>query len=130
MTAKVLTATLALVLGACTAVPPESSENTSSQKGNGDDETVAATPAAFRGGALPAASACVGDVNCPPQFVCPDDPTFDSDCGDPFCRTPGAQCGGQLSLFTRVEHFYVCEDGAGRQCVAARQGRRLISCGC
>lgn len=112
-------------LGACAATPEASDKASSSA----DDELVASGAEALLGNPAPFANACVGDVDCGPQFQCPADPSFDSDCGDAFCRTPGAQCGGQLSLFIRVEHFYVCTSG-GSTCIMARQGRRLISCGC
>jgi hypothetical protein len=76
-----------------------------------------------------AAAACFGDVSCPARFSqCYD--WYDADCGDFFCRTPGAQCDAQPSTFIRVEHVSVCYDPEGNPCVAYRQGRRLDHCGC
>ena len=128
MNVRVLATSFALVcgLGACTATPDVSDK----APPGASDELVASGAEALLRSPAALASACVGDIDCPAQFVCPDNPTFDADCGDAFCRTPGAQCGGQPSTFTRVEHFYICDDGRGNTCVLARQGRRLISCGC
>jgi hypothetical protein len=128
MIVRGLAASFALVcgLGACTATP----EVNDKASAGASDEIVASGAEALLGSPTPLATACVGNIDCPPQFVCPSNPDFDADCGDPFCRTPGVQCGGQLSLFTLVEHFSICHDSAGNTCIAARQGRRLISCGC
>lgn len=75
------------------------------------------------------AAECTGDTTCPAQF---NNCTFlgDFDCGEEFCRTPGAQCGGQPSTFIRVSHVSRCTDAAGNVCIDIRQGRRLVHCGC
>ena len=72
------------------------------------------------------AQACVGDIFCPGVCV----PIGDFDCGEEFCRVPGAQCNAELSTFIRVQHVFQCTDPDGNVCISLRQGRRLVHCGC
>jgi hypothetical protein len=115
---------IACGLGACTATPLESRDETQPP-----DETTATKPEALSSTPITNAQACVGDVSCPSQFSdCV--AIGDFDCGDEFCRTPGVQCNAQPSTFIRVEHAFQCFDAAGNSCIALVQGRRLVHCGC
>jgi hypothetical protein len=128
MTVRVLAASLAIVcgLGACASAPSESRDE--AQQDTADDSVSISTEESL----VPPddlAAACTGDIACPPQFS---NCIFqgDIDCGEEFCRTPGAQCNAELSTFIRVEHVSTCFDAAGNACVSFTQGRRLVHCGC
>jgi hypothetical protein len=111
-------------LAACTATPPEPRDEEQQP-----DLAAATIPSELSATPITNAAACSGDVTCPPQFSdCV--PIGDFDCGDEFCRTPGVQCGGQLSTFIRVSHVFQCFDASGNSCVSLVQGRRLVHCGC
>jgi hypothetical protein len=88
---------------------------------------LAAAPNVSVGG-ISTSEDCPGTIDCPGFDNCT--PFGDIDCGDEFCRTPGQQCGGQPSTFIRVSHVSICTDPVGNVCVAIRQGRRLVHCGC
>ena len=115
---------IACGLGACATTPPDPRD----QAQPTDDGTVT-IPEALTLPPTTNAQECGGEVTCPPQFSnCT--PLDDVDCGDEFCRTPGAQCGGLPSTFIRVKHLFECSDGAGNVCIAKVIGRRLVGCGC
>lgn len=119
---------MALVIGgafaACATTPPEPRDEEQQP-----DLTPMTIPSELSATPITNAQACSGDVTCPPQFTnCGS--IGDFDCGDEFCRTPGAQCNGQLSTFIRVEHVFQCFDAQGNSCISLVQGRRLVHCGC
>jgi hypothetical protein len=128
MTMRVLAASLAIVcgLGACASAPPEPRDEP--QLDTTDDSTSTSTEESF---APPSdfTPECSGDIACPAQF---NNCIFqgDIDCGEEFCRTPGAQCNGEPSTFIRTQHVFKCFDPAGNQCVSITQGRHLVHCGC
>jgi hypothetical protein len=113
---------IACGLAACTTTAPAPSDEEQ------QPDLTMAVPAELTLPPATNAEECPGDINCPPQFSC--EPWFDRDCGDEFCRTPGAQCNAQPSTFIRVSHFSRCFDTVGNMCVAVAQGRRLVHCGC
>jgi len=131
---KLITLAIFIVsLAACTGMEgglSELDEESAAQLDNSIELDLAAEPEAqAKGDDVGAAAECSGDVTCPSSF---NNCTFlgDFDCGEEFCRTPGQQCGGQLSTFIRVSHVSRCTDPAGNVCIAIRQGRRLVHCGC
>jgi hypothetical protein len=111
-------------LAACTTTLPEPRDEEQQS-----DITTVTVPPELTATPVTNAQACVGEVTCPPQFGnCV--PIGDFDCGEEFCRVPGAQCNGQLSTFIRVQHAFQCFDNAGNTCISLTLGRRLVHCGC
>jgi hypothetical protein len=114
---------IAGALAACATTPPEPRDEQQ------PDVAAVTIPSELSATPTTNAAPCSGDTTCPAQFNnCV--PIGDFDCGDEFCRTPGAQCGGQLSTFIRVSHVFQCFDPAGNSCISITQGRRLVHCGC
>jgi hypothetical protein len=125
MTIKAFVMYLAIAggLAACTTTIPDPSDDQQQP-----ELTTVAVPAELSLPPTTNAQACSGDVFCPPEYTC--EPIGDFDCGEEFCRVPGAQCNAQLSTFIRVQHVFRCSDSNGNVCISLRQGRRLVHCGC
>jgi hypothetical protein len=112
-------------LAACTTASPEPND----EEQQSDITTVTVPPELSVTPPITNAAACIGEVTCPPEFNnCT--PIGDFDCGEEFCRVPGAQCNAQLSTFIRVQHVFQCLDSVGNQCISLTLGRRLVHCGC
>ena len=116
---------IAAGLAACTATPPEPSDDEQQP-----ELTSVTVPAELSLPPTTNAQACVGERPCAPRFSeCV--PIGDFDCDEEFCRVPGAQCNGELSTFIRVQHVFECRNpNNGATCIALTLGRRLVHCGC